>query len=187
MSRLRDGRPRPGGPPLKLTDEIHDKIVEVVASGCVMETAAAYAGINAWTFKTWLRNGRDGLKEGRNNRYTRLVAAIEEARANAEVGRVARVAKAGINGEWQADAWWLERTFPDRYGRRLRHEGTVQLQAVPLVDWSKYTLEQAEMLVELLRIGMPDSDDPALSQSARPALELLAGPRTDPDAVEAAE
>ena len=43
----RDGKPR-GDPhsEAKLTPEMHDKIVDVVAAGCSMETAAAYAGVN---------------------------------------------------------------------------------------------------------------------------------------------
>lgn len=175
MSNLeRNGKVKTRGK-CQLTDENAAKIVETVAAGCAMETAAAYAGVNSWTFKDWLRRGRDDLKAGRANKWTRLVEAIEQARAGAEAGRIARVAKAGINGEWQADAWWLERTFPDRYGRKTRVEGTVQIQAVPLIDPTKGTADELRLLRDLLRKFAPNDDDPALSETARPALELLPG------------
>lgn len=176
MSLSRAGRPRPAGKPSKLTPEVHAKIVNVVASGCVMETAAAYAGVNTWTFREWLRNGRTGLKERKSNRYTRLVEAIEQARAQTEITRVARIAKAGIDGDWKADAWWLEHAMQERYGTlRVRHEGRVELQPQPLVDWDKLSIEEAEQLLLLLRKGAPNDDDPALTKAARPALELVEG------------
>lgn len=172
----RNGRPKPPGPEPTLTPEVHTKIVDVVSSGCVMETAAAYAGVNTWTFREWLRNGRTGLKERKSNRYTRLVEAIEQARAQTEITRVARIAKAGIDGDWKADAWWLEHAMQERYGTlRVRHEGRVELQPQPLVDWDKLSIEEAEQLLLLLRKGAPNDDDPALTKAARPALELVEG------------
>jgi hypothetical protein len=172
----RNGRPRPPGFEAKITPEIHEKIVDVVASGCTMESAAAYAGVNTWTFRDWLRNGRKDLELRRNNRYTRLVEAIEQARAQTEITRVARIAKAGMEGDWKADAWYLEHAMQDKYAViRMKHEGTISVQPQPLVDWETLTVEEAETLLALLRKGAPNADDPALTQAARPALELVEG------------
>lgn len=174
--KLRNGRPKQPGPETKLNDEIHTKIVDVVASGCTMEAGAAYAGVNSWTFRDWLRNGRRDLEQRRNNRYTRLVEAIEQAKAQTEITRVARIAKAGMDGDWKADAWWLEHALQDKYAViRMKHEGTISVQPQPLVDWEKLTIEEAETLLTLLRKATPSSDDPALTQDARPALELVEG------------
>ncbi len=169
----RNGKP---APPSKLTPEVHEKIVGVVASGCVLETGAAYAGVNTWTFRDWLRKGRADLALKRSNRYTRLVEALEEARAGAEVSRVARIAKAGIDGDWKADAWWLEHAMQDRYAViRSKLEGKITVQAVPMIDPAKGTVEELRELKRLLAVFAPDGDDPALTEAARPALELVEG------------
>jgi hypothetical protein len=176
VTATRNGRPRPGGPVPKLTPEVHEKIIDVVAAGCAMETAAAYAGVNTWTFRDWLRRGRAELKEHKHNRYTRLVEAIEEARARTEMVRVARIAKAGQDGDWKADAWWLEHALQDKYAViRQKLEGTIKLQAQPMIDPSKGTVEELQELRRLLALFAPDADDPALSETQRPALELVEG------------
>lgn len=170
----RNGK-KPGMQPT-LSPEIHEKIVNAVASGCVLETGAAYAGVNTWTFRDWLRRGRADLKLRRSNRYTRLVDALEHARAQTEVSRVARIAKAGIEGDWKADAWWLEHALQERYAIiRSKLEGTITVQAQPMIDVSKLTLEEQRTLRHLLAKGAPDPEDPALTESARPALELVEG------------
>lgn len=50
-----------------------------------------------------------------------LVGDFRDARvkgqSQAKVVALARIKRAGANGAWQADAWWLERAFPDEYGR----------------------------------------------------------------------
>ena len=172
----RNGRDMPTGRLPQLTPEVHEKIVDVVAAGCTMETASAYAGINTWTFRDWLRRGRDELKLKRNNRYTRLVEALEHARAQTEIVRVGRIAKAGQDGDWKADAWWLEHALQDKYAViRRKLEGTITVQPQPLIDPAKLTLEEQIQLRHLLAKGAPDADDPALSESARPALELVEG------------
>ena len=42
-------------------------------------------------------------------RYAGFAAQVSRAEAEAEVGHVARVAKAAQDGDCKASAWWLER------------------------------------------------------------------------------
>ena len=171
----RNGKP-PTHPDGTLTPDIHEKIVDVVAAGCALESGAAYAGVNTWTFRDWLRKGRDDIKLHRNNRYTRLVKALEEARARTEITRVTRIAKAGQDGDWKADAWWLEHALQDRYAiLRSKLEGTIKLQPQPMIDPSKGSVEDLMELRRLLALFAPDADDPALTETQRPALELVEG------------
>lgn len=44
--------------------------------------------------------------------------AIKEAEAEAEISRLVKIESAA-DEHWQAAAWWLERRYPDRYGRKL--------------------------------------------------------------------
>jgi len=66
------------------------------------------------------------MKRGANvdrGTYSEFRKAVEKARSEAEARTVAIVAKA-MPDNWQAAAWWLERSFPDKWGRRPRETGT---------------------------------------------------------------
>jgi hypothetical protein len=160
----------------KLTPEIAQKIVQAVRTGSSLEGSAKYAGVPPSTFFDWLKRGRNprGFKP-----YRDLAAALDEALGAFEVNANALIAKAAVE-KWDAAAWQLERKFPDRYGRRTRIDGNVQVSAVPFVDLSKLTTDEAATLLGLLRKAAPAQEQ--LPAAGRPALELVAGPT---EAVEA--
>ena len=116
--------------PTKLTDEIQDKIVAALTGGNYQDTAAAYAGISRSTFYGWLERGRIEAarlqnKEKANPKETVFLEfsrAVENARASAEVRNVTLIQQAANSGTWQAAAWHLERSYPQRWGRINRTE-----------------------------------------------------------------
>ena len=44
--------------------------------------------------------------------------AVKKARAEAEGAHIRNIRRASDNGVWQASAWWLERSFPKKWGKR---------------------------------------------------------------------
>lgn len=154
---------------LKLTDEAADRICQAVRTGATLEGAAAYAGVARATFFDWLRRGR---QENARNPYRKFAADLDEALGHVEVANIGRIARAGQD-EWQANAWILERRFPDKYGRRTRVDGQIQVQAMPTLDVSKLTGDELQTLRELLVKAAPAQE--ALAPDQRPALELLPG------------
>lgn len=112
----------PGGlKPLELTDELIERITDVVRAGNYMETAAAYAGVSKSLLHRWLKEGRDTPE--RYPQQKKLVEAVERAIAHAEVKDVTLVAK-HAQVDWRAAAWRLERRTPGRWGRRETVEHT---------------------------------------------------------------
>lgn len=115
----------------KLDKARTDKIVDAIRSGNYIETAARYSGINVATLFSWLAKGRDARTRhehgepttARDRLYADFLDLVEAARAEAEVRVVYQIQDA-IPTSWQAGAWWLERSFPDRYGRRTAVEVT---------------------------------------------------------------
>ena len=93
-----------------------DIITEALQGGNTRRTAAAYAGISPRTLQRWLKRGR----EEDEGEYVDLLRHVEMAEADATVCMVAAVMKAAQSGEWRAAAWWLERRYPDDWGRRPR-------------------------------------------------------------------
>jgi len=96
--------------------------------------AALAGGINYDTLNEWRK------------KYSDFSDAIKKAEGECVVMRLARINKAGQEGTWQADAWTLERRYPQDYGRTV-HE--VQ---------GKDGAPIAVKLVEVIRSKSGDSD-----------------------------
>jgi transposase len=95
------------GRPSKLTEDRKSAIIDSLRAGNYLETAAAGAGVHRDTLNEWRKQFPD------------FSDAVEKARAEAEEQHVA-VIRAAARDSWQAAAWWLERSYPHRWGRRDR-------------------------------------------------------------------
>jgi hypothetical protein len=67
-----------------------------------------------------VRGGQEGCGVFRDFR-----AAIKKAQARAEENALKRIQTASRK-QWQAAAWWLERKYPERWGKRERVERPVE-------------------------------------------------------------
>ncbi len=125
--------------PSKLTPEVQEKIIVAIASGNWQETACKYAGIGVNTFYTWMSKG-EGAKA--KDPYKGFREAVERARSQAEIRNVALIQQAGQEGSWQAAAWYLERSYPMRWGKQGRLEVTGSDGGAVKVDVSVDELER---------------------------------------------
>lgn len=105
-----------GGRPSKLTEELRERIVSLVAAGNPLSVAAEASGVARSTLHAWLKRG-EGTGRG-DAPYRVFVAAVEQARAQAESDLVAQMRKAAAAGSWKASAWLLERAAPARWGAK---------------------------------------------------------------------
>ena len=135
------------GRPTKLTPELQAKICSAIQAGNFIEIAAAFAGIRKATLHNWLRRGARQTQ----GIYHAFSEAVEKALADSEARDVALIAKAAADGQWQAAAWRLERKFPERWGRRERHQVEANIQGTV-----KVTADEAiEQLTRLLAARTP--------------------------------
>ena len=130
---------RKTGRPLKLLQRIdpgqketyQDRLLSALKAGSFFDDACAYAGVSKSAAYEWLAKGRAArdLQEskgeqyelpGEDRIYLEFTDAVERARAGAVIGNLAIIRTAAQNGQWQAAAWWLERTAPEKYGRHDR-------------------------------------------------------------------
>ena len=100
--------------PTKLTQDTQDRIIQAVQAGNYLETAAQFAGIDGSTLRRWVAKGE---APNAPEPYRSFCTALKSARAAAEVRSVALIQQAATGGTWQAAAWYLERSYPDRWGR----------------------------------------------------------------------
>ena len=163
-SRIEQGGvSRDVGRPTKCTPERQERILQAIRAGNYVETATLAAGIGKSTFYGWL------------DRYPDFADAVQKARADAETRYVAVIEKAA-GTSWQAAAWWLERTAPDRWGRReRRHAHTFDEPIRPSVPEGP-RVRTPERLAELFKIALeagliPGSGEKQVSPDNLPGLE----------------
>lgn len=114
----------------ELEDPKVKTLLQALAAGNYIEVSCSFAGLAPSTVYRWLERGRAerasqelGNKPNPNEKpYLDLCESVEKARATAILRNVNVVQTAANNGQWQAAAWWLERSMPNQYGRRIQAE-----------------------------------------------------------------
>ena len=94
-------------------------IAEGVRNALPYPDAAALGGISLTTYHVWMDKGAPVADEEEHPdpAFRDFREAIDEAKARLKTELLANIRKAGRDGKWQADAWILERKFPDEFGR----------------------------------------------------------------------
>jgi len=87
-------------------------MVEAIEGGNYATTAAEAAGIGKSTHYEWMEKGEQGIEP-----YAEYAEAIKKAEAIAETNAV-KVIQEASRDNWTAGAWYLERKFPDKWGRK---------------------------------------------------------------------
>ena len=126
------------GRPSVLSDEVQRRLVDAVSVGCSYEVASRYAGIGERAIATWREMVATDNASPLTERARALFAALENAEAAREREVLAIIAKAAIT-QWQAGAWYLERKYPERFGRRdavaVGVQGEVRIIVEHVTDW----------------------------------------------------
>jgi len=121
----------------KLNEKVHESIVSSIKSGSFQTVAAQRAGIAISTFRSWMERGEMELarieegfpSDAEEEKYLRFKQDVDVARATAEVEAVKMVRMSAASGTWQAAAWYLERSFPQRWARNREEEAPKSKQA----------------------------------------------------------
>lgn len=87
------------------TEEVGQKIAEMVAVGTPAYIAAQAVGIHRDTFYNWLN---------RHPTFSELVKRAQAEAVNERVQIILDAARSGKN--WTAAAWHLERQYPEEFG-----------------------------------------------------------------------
>lgn len=103
------------GRPLKLTPEVHGKLVQYVGEGAYLAHAAAALRLRRETVSEWLRRGEGDARNDDDTPFARLHLDLEAAKARAAMVAQRRILEAG-DRDWRAGAWYLERVHPEHYG-----------------------------------------------------------------------
>lgn len=156
-----------GRRPIILDKTVQQNIVDAILAGNYLETAAQYVGVSRATLFDWLAKGREAqaqMQKGlelipNGETYSDFLDAVESARARAEVQAIAGMRKSALE-HWQANAWWLERSFPKKYGRVDRTEITGADGAAISIDLNAERTRAIELLAAV-RARQTDDSQPS--------------------------
>ena len=131
--------PRKGS--IKLTEKQIEALCKNIEAGVPFIHSALAAGIAENTFFYWKKEAMklneelqdnhekmdDIIKNGTKKEkiLLKFLNGIKKAEANAILRNVVIINKAAQTS-WQAGAWWLERRYPEQFGRRLQMEGNIE-------------------------------------------------------------
>lgn len=106
-----------GGRPTRCTPEFTAKFVQYMRGGNYLCTVCDALGIAEQIIYEWFKKGAAGKEP-----YRQFTESVKRAAAEAEIETVARIRLHGQSeqeGSWQALMTFLERRYPERWGRRV--------------------------------------------------------------------
>ena len=98
--------------PSKFSPQVRKAILDAVEAGNFRDSAARAAGVGPRTLDRWLQLGL----QYPDGEYGAFRAALLAAEGKAEAALVRTIFDMA-RSDWKAAAWWLERKFPQRWGR----------------------------------------------------------------------
>jgi len=131
----------------KLTPELQSKICKYIEDGNYAIHACQAVGISTVTFYDWIKRGELDASSNSNTKFSNFFNSTKEAEAKAITANVKNIRTAARAGEWTASAWFLERKYPDLFGKR-----TVE----PVVE-NKILIQLRESGQEMLAINTSKS------------------------------
>lgn len=110
---------------MKYKKETVDRIIETLEAGDGRVAACENAGINYTTFLRWLDE---------KSEFCESVKKAEET--GLDRIKDVQIQKILSNDSWQSAAWWLERNYPDKYGKRENIDHTSKGESITVTPIS---------------------------------------------------
>lgn len=123
--------------PRALTKEVQEKILRYVTDGSYLNIACRAAGISYSAFAWWRKRCEEGDPDA--SWLADFFELIKDASAVAEVEAISHL-RQGQPG-WQANAWFLERRFRNRWAQAGKQDAGQR-------DVSKLSTEELEAIVK---------------------------------------
>ena len=183
------------GRPTKLTQPVADRIIEGVSLGMTFKNAAMAGGVHEDTLDSWRKRGAAES----NTTYTRFLGQLDRAAEKTAIDYLEKIRqsimespvkrrehiKQDENGkvimkeihketlppDIKGAMWWLERRFPEQFGRRdqMDHTGKVDVHKTETQE-RKLTIELVKSDGEVHRI-VRDGQAAAVEDGPKPEPE----------------
>ena len=103
----------------KYSEELTEEICKHIRNGVLNKDAAILSGISEATFYLWQQ---EKLEDGKDNPQFHLefLESIKKAESARKRNFISTIVTASEKN-WQASAWYLERVYPEEFGRKERN------------------------------------------------------------------
>lgn len=152
-----------GRPPLDLMrPELIEPLLQYLREGMSFKEACHLVGVAATSVRKYVNAGQHDLQEGRDSHTAEFAVAVTQAMAEAKHLRITALNRAAENPAfWAAAAWWLERRYPQEFGRQdrvnMQLNGNLQMSRAGTIDVSE---EEADVIRGVLaRVGAIEESD----------------------------
>jgi hypothetical protein len=120
-----------------LTDVLEAELIKYLSGGLYVTHACDLVGISASTYHGWVARGeryeaatnsedQEIKPEARDRRFYEFLVSARRARSRSASSMLLVIQNAATRGDWRAAKEFLEKSFPDQYGRqRLEVDGSV--------------------------------------------------------------
>ena len=182
----------PRGRPTKLTQPVADRIAEGVSLGMTFKNAAMAGGVHEKTLEKWRTRG--AREADSNSIYARFIGQLARAAEKTAIDYLEKIRQSIMESpvrvrehikkdesgkvilteihretlppDIKGAMWWLERRFPEQFGRRdqMEHAGGVAVQATQTKE-RKLTIELVKSDGEVYRLTR--DDESVVHQSTR--------------------
>jgi hypothetical protein len=138
------------------TPELTEQICQILRAGNYVCAACDYVGISERVYYQWAERGQAELDRLGDPKvkpkdseapFVHFVQSVTRAKSQAEIQSVARIRKAAEE-DWKADAWYLERSHQQRWGRtrvEIEHSGKIGREVFHVrIDGDDYEDEAEE-------------------------------------------
>lgn len=152
----------------KISPERIKAITDLIAAGNYASIACQCTNISEATYYNWLERGRreqarldleaaQGItsEPSKEAIYVEFLEGVKKAEGDAEMAAVLHVRNA-MHNNWQAAMTYLERKFPERWGRRDKSIN-VNVETKADLDLSKLSDDELFRLNDLMAKADPDA------------------------------
>ena len=168
----------------KMDPQQQTAVLANIKTGCPIEHACKAAGFSNSTFFNYKKrakailethpeviiNGDMGKLTEDERGYVEFLQGVKKAEGEAVLRNIA-VVSAAAQKHWVAAAWWLERRYPDQFGRRERIDNRYPdgIPVHPDFDLKKLSKDE---LIDLARIQeKARADEPEKKPASRSETE----------------
>lgn len=125
----------------KLDEQLINEAVRLVQTGLNDADVCDALGIHPSSWYGWMKAKDTPLKE-------KLAKEVTKAKAMRKAYHLKNIVNASRDGNWQASAWYLERAYPQEYGRCQR-----------LPEKDEKTLDAVRELMKSITVAAEGGDD----------------------------
>lgn len=153
---------------------LQDQVLVGLRLGLHDNRVCEMVGLSTKTFYEWLSRGEGrSATRASNALFVDFAEAVKKARAESQAHHLMNIRRAADAGTWQASAWYLERRYPDEWGRR---DPQVEVSAEVTMDVDYQGRIRARMLAVVARAAEVEAGRTPMGERTEPSDEDLDTP-----------